>query len=195
MSTPPRWDLTNVYPSLESKEFASAVKEYKKQVGSLEKLFEKKISKSGSKMRAREMAPLVGEIVNRLNKIQLLSDTISPFIYAYVSTNSRDQAAMRSLSEFEQTSLPMEKLFTKFISWLGKYGATLEKVIGANKVAAAHAFFLKEAAEQSQYQMSDREEGLAAELSLRGGNAFGKLQGTVTSQHSVDFQLDGQSQS
>ena len=38
------------------------------------------------------------------------------------------------------------------------------------------------------------EEGLAAELNLSGGNAWGKLQGTVTSQLSVDFELDGKLQ-
>ena len=37
-------------------------------------------------------------------------------------------------------------------------------------------------------------EGLASELSLSGGNAFEKLQGTVTSQLTVDFELDGKTQ-
>jgi pepF/M3 family oligoendopeptidase len=194
MSTPPRWDLTNVYPSLESKEFKSALKEYKKQVASLEKFFEKNMTKASAKTRVRDMAPLVGQIINRINKIQVLSGTIAPFIFSYVTTNSRDQPAVRALSEFEQASLPMDKLFTRFRSWLGKYGSKLDKVTKANKIAAAHAFMLKEAAEQSQYQMSDKEEGLASELSLSGGNAFGKLQGTVTSQLSVDFELDGKTQ-
>ena len=40
--------------------------------------------------------------------------------------------------------------------------------------------------------MSEDEEGLAAELTLSGGNAFGKLQGTVTSQMTVDFELGGE---
>jgi pepF/M3 family oligoendopeptidase len=39
--------------------------------------------------------------------------------------------------------------------------------------------------------MSEAEEVLAAEMTLSGGNAFDKLQGTVTSQLSVDFELDG----
>ena len=42
--------------------------------------------------------------------------------------------------------------------------------------------------------MSETEETLAAELTLSGGNAFGKLQGTVTSQMTVDFELDGKVQ-
>jgi pepF/M3 family oligoendopeptidase len=54
---------------------------------------------------------------------------------------------------------------------------------------------LTEAAEQSRYQMENDLEALAAELSLSGGNAFEKLQGTVTSQMSVEFELDGKVQS
>ena len=95
MSTPPRWDMSNVYPSLESKEFEEAVKDYKKQAASLKNFFDKKISTAGAKTPTKELAVLVGEAINRFNKIQTLSNTIGPFIYAYVSTNSRDKAAMR----------------------------------------------------------------------------------------------------
>ena len=47
MSTPPRWDLTNVYPSLKSKEFVAAVKQYKSQVAALNKFFDRKLSTAG----------------------------------------------------------------------------------------------------------------------------------------------------
>jgi oligoendopeptidase F len=191
MTTVPRWDLSNVYPSLESREFKAAVEEYKRQVAGLEKFFDRKLFKAGAKTPVNELAPLVGEAVNRINKIFTLSGTIVPFIESYVTTDSRNKAAMRALSEFEQASLPMDKLFVRFRSWLGKIGPKLDKVIAKNKVAEAHAFMLREAAGQSKYQMSDELEGLASELSLSGGNAFGKLQGTVTSQLSVDFELDG----
>jgi len=53
---------------------------------------------------------------------------------------------------------------------------------------------LKEAAEQSKYLMSESEEALAAELSLSGGNAWGKLRSKTVSQVSVDFELDGETQ-
>ena len=39
--------------------------------------------------------------------------------------------------------------------------------------------------------MSEPEEMLTAELTLSGSNAWGKLQGTVTSQINLDFELDG----
>jgi len=190
----PRWDLSNVYPSLESKEFKAAVDDYKKQVAALERFFRNKLDKADAKTKVADLAVLVGKAIDQINSIQTLSATIVPFIYSYVTTNSRDQVAKKALSEFEQASLPMDKLMTRFKAWLGRAAPKLRKIVELNKSAAAHAFMLKEAAEQSRYLMSEPEEALAAELSLSGGNAFGKLQGTLTSQLSVDFELDGKTE-
>ena len=190
----PRWDLSNVYPSLESNEFKAAIEDYKKQVAALEKFFKNKVSKADAKTKSKDLAPLVGKAIDHINRIQTLSSTIAPFIHSYVTTDSRDKVAMKTLSEFEQASLPMNQLMTQFTAWLGKISPKLDKIIDNNPSAAAHAFMLEEAAEQSKYLMSDAEEALAAELSLSGGNAFGKLQGIVTSQLSVDFELDGKTQ-
>ena len=87
----PHWDMSNVYPSLESKEFQAAVEDYKKQVAALEKFFKNKLSNTDAKSKAKELAPLVGQAIDRINKIQTLSATIVPFIYAFVTTDSRDK--------------------------------------------------------------------------------------------------------
>ena len=55
----PRWDLSNVYPSLDLKEFKAAVEDYKKQVAALEKFYKNKLSKANTKTKASELAPLV----------------------------------------------------------------------------------------------------------------------------------------
>jgi pepF/M3 family oligoendopeptidase len=190
----PRWDLSNVYPSLESDEFKAAIEDYKKQVAALERFFKSKLSKTDAKTKVKDLAPLAGKAIDQINKIQTLSDTIVPFIYSYVTTDSRNTLAKKTLSEFEQASLPMSQLMTQFTAWLGKIAPKLDKVVTNNESAAAHAFMLREEAEQSKYLMSEAEEALAAELSLSGGNAFGKLQGTVTSQLAVDFELDGKTE-
>ena len=187
----PRWDVSNIYPGIESKEYKAAVQSYKKQVAALEKFFTTKLGPMNAKTKARELAPLVGQAIDRINKIQTLASTIVPYIEAFVATDSRNKTAMRAMSEFEQASLPMRKLSIQFEAWIGRIAPKLEKIVKANKSAAAHEFMLRESAEQSKYLMSDSEEGLAAEMTLSGGNAFEKLQGTVTSQLSVDFELDG----
>jgi hypothetical protein len=100
----PRWDLSNIYPSLESDEFIAAVEDYKKKVAALEKFFRNKLSKATAKTKAKELAPLVGKAIDQINTIQTLSATIVPFIYGHVTTDSRDKLAMKTLSEFEQAS-------------------------------------------------------------------------------------------
>src|SRR5690606_29389884 len=128
----------------------------------------------------------------RLNELFELGGTIGPYIYAFITTNSRDKDAMRALSEFEQMNVQANVLQTRFVAWAGKLGKpAIKKAAKTNPTAKAHEFILLEAAEQSKYLMSETEETLAAELTLSGGNAFGKLQGTVTSQMTVDFELDG----
>ena len=190
----PRWDLSNVYPSLESEEFKAAVEDYKMQVAALEKFFKNKLSKANAKTKTKDLAPLVGKAIDQINRIQTLATTIYYYIFSFVTTDSHDKIAMKTMSEFEQASLPMNQLMTQFTAWLGKIAPKLDKVVANNGSAAAHAFMLREAAEQSKYLMSDAEEALAAELSLSGGNAFRKLQGTLTSQLSVDFELDGKTE-
>jgi pepF/M3 family oligoendopeptidase len=190
----PHWDLTNVYPALDSKQFKNAVKQYKSQLDEME-IFIKKASKADAKTDPKKLGKLLGESVDRLNAIFDLSNTIQPYISSFVTTDSRNKEAMRALSEFEQMSVQTSVLVTKFQAWAGKLGkAAVKKAAKTNASAKAHEFTLNESVEQSKYMMSEAEEILAAEMTLSGGNAFGKLQGTVTSQLSVDFELDGKMQ-
>lgn len=188
----PRWDLTNVYPSLESPEFKAAVEDYKKQVADLGDYFVEVVQKTSAKTPIKTLAPIVGEVIDRINSIQTLAATIAPYIHSFTTTDSHDQTARKTLSEFEQAGLPMQQLTVLFKGWLGRLAPVLDKVTAQNAPAKAHAFMLKEAAEQSRYLMSDAEEALASELSLSGGTAFAKLQGVTTSQLTAEVEVDGE---
>ena len=193
-ATAPRWDMTNVYPSLDSRQYKNAIKKYKSALDELEP-FLKRASKANSKTDPKRLGKLLGEAVDRFNALFELTGTINPYINSFVSTDSRNKEAMRAESEFEQMSVRANILNTRFQAWVGTLGkAAIRKAAKTNASARAHEFALLESAEQSKYLMSEAEEALAAELTLSGGNAFGKLQGTVTSQMVVDFELDGKTQ-
>ena len=195
MSIPaPRWDLTNVYPSLESAEFKKAFSSLKTKVADLDDYFVEVVNKTDASTPPDQLGPIVGEVVDRFNDTYTLSSTLEPYIYSFVSTDSHNKTATRTLSEYEQARLPLQNLNVQLKAWLGKVVPTLDASLKHSASAKAHAFMLKEAADQSKFLMSEPEEALAAELSLSGGNAWDKLQGTVTSQLSVDFELDGESQ-
>jgi pepF/M3 family oligoendopeptidase len=190
----PRWDLTNVYPSLDSRQFKNAVKKYESTLDELE-AFLRKAGKAGSSTEPKKLGKLLGESVERFNALYELSGTINPYIHSFVTTDSRNKEAMRALSEFEQMSVQANILETKFRAWVGKLGkAAIKKAAKTNVPATTHEFALLESAEQARFLMGEAEEALAAELTLSGGNAFGKLQGTLTSQMTVDFELDGKTQ-
>ncbi|MDX1377317.1 MAG: M3 family oligoendopeptidase [Anaerolineales bacterium] len=195
MTTPaPRWDLTNVYPSLESDEFKAAVDDFKNQTSDLDDYFVEVVKKTDVNTPPEQLGPIVSEVVDRFNSAYELAGTINPYIASFTTTDSRDKLAARIESEFEQAYLPLRNLHVQFKGWLGQIAPALDKSFEYGESAKAHAFMLKEAAEQSKYLMSDAEESLAAELSLSGGNAFRKLRGKTVSQLSVDFELDGEVQ-
>ncbi|MFN8386397.1 MAG: M3 family oligoendopeptidase [Anaerolineales bacterium] len=190
----PRWDMTNVYPSLESKEFKNAVKEYSGLLDKFERFYKSKLTKASAKTKSKELGALLGKAVDQFNAIYELGGTLGAYIEAFVTTDSRDKTANRLLSELEQVQVRQRNLGTQFSAWVGTLGKKLDEAVITNPSAKAHAFGLKETRDQAKYLMSEAEEMLAAEMSLSGGNAFGKLQGTVTSQLSVDFELDGKLQ-
>ena len=188
----PRWDLTNVYPSLDSKQFKAAIKKYKSQLDELE-AFLKKAEKANAKTEPKKLGKLLGESADRFNELFELSGTLSSYLYSFITTDSRNKEAMRVFSEFQQMSVQGSILQTKFTAWAGTLGKpAIKKAVKTNASAKAHEFILLESAEQSKYLMSEAEETLAAELTLSGGSAFGKLQGTLTSQMTVDFEMNGE---
>lgn len=192
MTLPARWDVSNIYPSLESKEYEADLASMKAQIEALEALLKERVANADASTPVETLAPLVGEVIDRLNALLALSGTLRAYVMAFVTTDSRDTLAAKKMSEFQMSAVRLQMLGHQFQAWIGKLRPVLEQVIAANATAAQHAFALREAAEQSRYLMSEAEESLAAELGLSGTNAWSKLQGTITSQLTVEFELDGE---
>lgn len=194
MTHPQHWDLSNVFPAIDSPEFESAVATVKTQIETLEKLFSDRIPRLDAASPIPEMASLVGGVIDDFNALQVTAGSLRAYLHSFVSTDSHNTLAMKKMSEFQMLGVRIQNLANQFQAWVGKITPVLEQVIQADPRAQAHAFSLRETAEQSRYMMSGAEESLAAELSLSGANGWNKLQGTITSQLTVDFELDGQVQ-
>ena len=191
---PPRWDLGNIYPSLKSPEFETALKTLAEEIDALESFIDEKISTGNTETSVTELTKLAEEIINRFNESYELAETIGAYIYSFISTDSFNKLATKILSQFEQTEIRLRMLSTQAQQWIGSLTSLLPKIISNSEIAKAHAFFLEETAEQSKYLMSAKEEVLAAELSLSGSSGWEKLQGTITSQMKIEFELDGKVQ-
>jgi len=191
---PPRWDLTNVYPSLSSKEYVGDLDKLKKLIADQNAFLTGPVSKVTVNSESTVLAKTAGELIERANQILLIAGTMRAYIESFVSTDSYDKEALTKQSEFDQVAVEIDKLDVKIRAWVGSVASKIDSFIELDPVTKAHPYFLTEAAKASQYLMSEKEEMLAAELTLSGSTAWTKLQGTVTSQYSVPFELDGKIQ-
>jgi len=73
--TPPHWDLTNVYPSLASREFAAAVEHLTSLLDEQKKFLEEKVSSVDEKSAAGLIAETAGQLIDRYNEILVTSGT------------------------------------------------------------------------------------------------------------------------
>jgi pepF/M3 family oligoendopeptidase len=197
----PHWDLSNVYPGLESEEFKRSLVDLGLWIKELDDYMAKhRLSGeaggdgllAGPNLGTGPLGDVVGGYLDRMNAIQKLYATLRAYVVSFVATDSYNAAAKRLLSELQMQSVPIENQDTAFRAWLGRHPRALPTATEHNGSARKHAFYLQEALEQSRYLMSQPEERLAAELLLSGSVAWSKLQGTICSQLTVPFEREGE---
>src|SRR5262245_16694164 len=177
---PPRWDMTAIYPALESSEFAAAFESVLLELGALRELCD------AHGVRRRDAAPLddttveaFEAVTDRLNALSEELRTVYAYITAFVTTNARDDLAQARLSELQGQLVELRKLGVRYDAWIGSLD--VEALIKRSALASGHAFALRKAALSARHQMSEPEEDLAATLNLSGGTAWAKLHGNVSS--------------
>jgi len=191
-SAPPRWDLTNVYPGLDSPVLIQDIDWVKTTTDSIKKLYDEELVNIDETSDAIKINQAISTVVDQMNALMLKAMTIRAFLHSYITTDSFNQQASRMYSQFDQVMVGVQKVTVLLEAWVGQFKDILPEVLAHGNSAGEHAFPITEMAEQSQYLMSEKEEILTSELSLSGPRAWSKLQGVVTSQKTVDFELDGE---
>ncbi len=192
--TPPRWDLSSIYPALISEEYSNDLKRLLALIDEQFAFIDGPLKKLDANSNLAWLAKQTGEMIERSNQIYILSGKTRAYIEALVSTNSYDKEALTKQSEFDQIAVKIDKMETQIRAWVGKIADALAGMIDLDPITKAHRYYLYESAKASRYLMSEKEEMLAAELSLSGSNAWTKLQGTITSQYSAPFEMEGKVQ-
>jgi len=182
----PRWDLTNVYPGLDSPEFKNAKKDFIKLVAGLEKFIADEDidpSQKPSESDPIKLAEIIGGFIKRVNAAYNPAYTLRAYIRSFTSTDSYNNEAQKAMSEWQQLFVRLkQQRDVIFRGWVGKLGEMLPHILEHSETAKAHAFYLAESVEQSKYLMSPAEEELAGELSLSGIRAWENLQRIITTQ-------------
>lgn len=190
----PRWDASVLYPGLESPEFAQGMADLATALASLgqQTPFLAEGAATSDSINGAELDRFE-DILSRINAAAQQYELLASYIYAHVSTNSRDDVAQARMSELTNQGVTFDKVMTSFCAWVGSL--PIEDVIARSDLAAEHAYGLRKLHSSAQHLMSPEAEALAAELAPASATAWSRLHGNLWSQISVPIELDGGMQS
>ena len=178
----PHWDMTTIYPSVDSPEYAASIDTLTDKLAAIEQQVEGLTSNDGDPISRFDA------IVTAYNDVAELFHLDLAFVHGFVSVDSRNAAAQARMSELQQMLARVSKIDSRFVAWLGKQDA--DALIAGSDLAREHAYMIRQAKIESAHLMAQSEEDLAAELTLSGGSAWGKLHDNLTSQILVEFQRE-----
>jgi pepF/M3 family oligoendopeptidase len=190
----PRWDVSQIYPSLESPEFDDAFSEAINQITQLADFMNANgIERRDGVTVDAETVRVFEDLLERFNRLQEQIGTVGGYIHTFVATDSRNALAQAKRSILRRHSVTLSQLGTRLTAWIGSLD--VESLIEASPAAEAHAFMLREQKFDAGHLMGPELEDLAAELNPVAGSAWGRLHADITSQLTVPFETpDGPSE-
>ena len=184
----PRWSVADVHQSFDARSFTDAMEAAGAGVTRLEALFEEHNVRA---IATRPVQPKDGEaadsVINTFNNVVEAQEILGAYIYATVSTDSRNERAQGLLSEMETLDARVSPLLARLADWVAALGT--EQLAEVSTEARDHLGPLERLQARAEHQMSEVEEGLYSELGTTGSSAWGRLQGDLTSQLSTEVHL------
>ena len=177
----PRWDLSDVHESFESRSFLDAMDLAAADVSRLAALFEEHGIRT---VEPRAVTPDDGSaadaVLKAINGFEVHTRVTEAYIYATTSTDSFDERAEVLLGEFEMVADRERPLIARLAEWLAALG--VDALAEVSTQVADHRGPLLKLAARAEHQMSEAEEGIYAELLNSGSGAWNQLHSVVTSQ-------------
>ncbi|MDP1793319.1 MAG: M3 family oligoendopeptidase [Acidimicrobiales bacterium] len=186
----PHWDLSDLYPSLESREYAAEREAYGAGVVRLEALYDEHGVRGGDALEVNDATVTAFEEA-LTNTNDILNDLrrVNAYISSFVTTDARDDVAQAEMSGLDKDSARLGKLRTRLDAFVARFNT--EELVDASTVAADHAFPLERAAYRASHQMSEAEESVASDLALTGSSAWYRLYNDVSARITVPVDLPG----
>ena len=191
--TLPHWDMTVVYPGLNSPEFDQGFAHFSGHVADLVQLFDTHKIQAQSTSKLNDATISTFETVTTcMNAILDEATTLGAYLGCFVTTNTQDTLAQARYSEFQQQAVKLSLLGTRYAAWIGSLN--VDELMARSPLAREHAYMLHKAGIQAKHLLSPAEEDLAAELELSSGSGWEKLHSDITSQITVPFEIEGERQ-
>lgn len=190
-SSLPRWDVSTVYPGLDSPEFARDRNQLIDGIAGLDRMLARHRGEreSGPGLDAAAVTA-VEDVLAAFEAIQEKLHTMLAYVRSFVTTDSFDDAAQAAESELRQHTIQLSKATTRITAWIGSMDIDLLTHRSERAARLEYPLHLMQVA--ASHQMSLPEEDLASELEPSGGTAWAKLYATVASQILVSIEIGGE---
>jgi len=168
MTTIPRWDLSPIYPALNSEQFVHDLKE----VVLLSNKLEKKLNTSSY------------DIVGSVHSYELILDyleNLSAYSSCLLTTETGNPAFLKAVNQVEQEALVVQRLEVLFINSLKKHEQEVQTLTKEGGPLSAYHYVLTELLEEQEHLMEPALENLASDLARSGTDAFSRLQEAISS--------------
>lgn len=180
------WDTSAIFPALDSRELATAHEALEASIGRLVSLYDRHNVRAGSPHPpSPDELDAFAEVLDETNQLNEQARPLVAYLQALVTTDAGDPVAARLLSQVQAQLAAGQALSKRFDAWVATLGA--DRLVAGSPVAADHAYALRRAQAAAEFQMSEAEEGLAAELNQTGGSAWNRLHGDVTARLTVSL--------
>ncbi len=166
--TLPEWDLSDLYPGVDSDEFASDFEKAKKDAAQFEESFKGKLS---------DMAE-AGTLIEAINAYEALSDLtgrISSFAYLNYVLDTSDPDRGKFMGDCQQALTDLSSKLIFFSLELNRIeDETLEQALKGEELLRYRPWF-EELRKAKPYQLEDRVEELFLDKSVTGRGAWNRL--------------------
>ena len=177
----PRWSVADVHESFDARSFVDAMERLGADVGRLTSLFDEHgVRGVESRTPTEDDGRAADAVITAFNSVAEANNILAAYVYATVSTDTRNEKAQGLLSELEVIDSKLSPLVARLAEWIAALGA--DALASVSEQAREHVGPLRRLQARAEHQMSEPEENLYAELSTTGSSAWGRLQGDVTSQ-------------
>lgn len=192
MSALPRWDVTDVYPSVTSQARRDDHEAVAADLTRLTALLDHHgIGATDPRPAAAADAATLDEVLDAANDLLERLQRLTSYVHAYVATDSRDAEAQGAASALRQLAASWRAQSARLAAWVAALGPDDLADLGSR--AADHRFPLRQLAARADHQMPDDQEALYAELAVTGSGAWNRLHSDVTSQLTATVTADGDS--
>lgn len=175
-STPPRWDLTGIYPGFSSDRFIDEMNLLKRSCEEV-----KHLAAEVQNIPDEELYPWFKELLGHVNMMNDLHENLESYAYTRYSSDTSDEEAAKGLETVAKIDILRKQAMLEVKRAFSLRQQELEELVQGHEHLKGYGYILRMFSEDAEHMMSQELEQLASELQLCGGDAWDRLHQSISS--------------